>query len=125
MSSSPSPMQRFRDAVEARDMTALAASLAEDIEFKSPAVFKPYHGRTQVAALITKVASIFEDFRYVSELRSGDEVALVFHSRVGDRQLEGVDFARVDPTSGLVTQLTVFIRPASGLQALALAVAGA
>lgn len=104
-------------------MDALERCLAEDVEFRSPAVFKPYRGRKEVSALLRKVAAIFQDLHYVSEMTNGDETALVFRARVADRELEGVDWGRVDPTTGLVTHLTVFIRPATGLQALAMAVA--
>jgi hypothetical protein len=48
----------------------------------------------------------------------------VFTARVGDRQVEGVDLLR-DAEDGSVTDLTVFLRPMSGLQALAGAVAQA
>ena len=115
-------MREFRRAVEANDMDALERCLAEDVEFRSPAVFKPYRGRKEVGALIRKVAAILQDFRYVSEMTDGHETALVFEAKVGDRELQGIDWGRVDPTTGLVTHLTVFVRPASGLQALAMAV---
>ncbi|APR82365.1 Hypothetical protein A7982_07714 [Minicystis rosea] len=115
-------MQRFRQAVEAFDLDALEQCLAEDVEFLSPVVFKPYRGRAVVGALLRRVAGIFEDFHYVAELRDGDQTALVFQARVGDRAVDGIDLGRVDPETGLVTHLSVFIRPMSGAQALAAAV---
>ena len=51
--------QRFRDAVLARDMDAVEALLAEDVVFRSPAVFKPYEGRTSTEM----VAGVFESHR--------------------------------------------------------------
>jgi len=44
-------MHPFRDAVEAQDIEAAIALLAEDVVFRSPVVFKPYHGREAVAPL--------------------------------------------------------------------------
>jgi len=42
----------------------------------------------------------------------------VFKARVGDKQLQGWDYLRLDD-EGLVTELTVMVRPLSGLMALA------
>ena len=44
--------------------------------------------------------------------------ALVFRARVGDREVDGIDLLRTN-ADGLVTHLTVFVRPLSGLLALA------
>jgi len=92
--------------------------LAVDVVFQSPVVFKPYVGHGAVGMLLRVVATVFEDFHYVSELHGGGETALVFRARVGDKTLEGVDWLRVG-ADGLVTHLTVFVRPMSGLMALA------
>jgi hypothetical protein len=39
----------FREAVERADLDAAIALLAEDVVFRSPAVFKPYEGQKTVA----------------------------------------------------------------------------
>ncbi|MHB9864258.1 nuclear transport factor 2 family protein [Streptomyces sp. YIM S03343] len=113
-------MYAFRAAVEAQDMAAVEALLAENVVFTSPVVFKPYPGKAITAAILRGVARVFEDFRYVSELSGGEgrEHALVFTARVGDRTLEGCDFIHVDE-DGLIDALTVMVRPLSGAQALA------
>jgi hypothetical protein len=114
-------MQSFREAVESGDADALVATLAEDVVFKSPVVFKPYQGRAAVGGLLRAVATVFRDFRYVDELRSDGRTALVFAARVGDRDVEGIDLLELD-ADGRVKHLTVFVRPLSGAQALAAAV---
>ncbi len=43
-------------------------------------------------------------------------VVLRFKARVGDRELEGIDFLELDE-QGLVSELTVFMRPMSALTA--------
>jgi limonene-1,2-epoxide hydrolase len=111
-------MQRFRAAVEARDVEAMVASLAEDIVFSSPVVFAPYRGREAVGGLLRCVMRVFEDFRYTDELHSAGHSALVFTARVGDRELQGIDLGTTN-AEGLVTALTVFVRPMSGAMALA------
>jgi hypothetical protein len=110
----------FRAAVEARDPDAMEATLAPGVVFHSPAVFRPYTGRDKVAALLRIVAVTFEDFTYTDELLAsgGAAEALIFRARVGERDLEGMDLLRFD-ADGLIADLTVMIRPLSGLLALA------
>ncbi|MEV8592432.1 nuclear transport factor 2 family protein [Streptomyces sp. NPDC052012] len=115
-------MRAFREAIEAGDLDAAEALLAEDVVFTSPVVFKPYTGKPITAAILRAVAGVFEDFRYVREINdvSGRDHALVFTARVGDRTVEGCDFIHADD-SGRIDQFTVMVRPLSGAQALAAA----
>ena len=113
-------MQEFRTAIEARDLDGLAALFTDDIVFRSPVVHAPYRGRDQVKALLHAVAQVFEDFRYTREIGApgARDSALVFQARVGDRDVEGCDFIHVDD-DGLIDELYVMVRPATGLMALA------
>ncbi|MEF9902211.1 nuclear transport factor 2 family protein [Streptomyces sp. P9-A2] len=112
-------MRAFREAVEAHDMDAAEALLAEDVVFSSPVVFKPYTGRPVTAAILHAVAEVFEDFRYAREVNdaNGRDHVLVFTARVGDREVEGCDIIHVDD-DGRIDRLTVMVRPLSGAQAL-------
>jgi hypothetical protein len=111
----------IREAIEAGDVDALAALLAEDVVFRSPAVYKPYQGRDTVLALLGVVAQVFENFRYAAEWNDGNTTILLFEANVGDRELQGVDILERGD-DGLVERFTVMIRPFSGLQAVAAAV---
>ena len=111
-----------RAAIEAGDVDGLADLLAPDVEFRSPAVYRPYRGRDTVLALLRVVGSVFEDFRYANEWRDARTTILFFEARVGDRELQGIDILE-EGESGLIERFTVMIRPLSGLQALAAAVA--
>jgi SnoaL-like domain len=110
----------FRRAIEARDLDAAVALMREDVVFRSPAVFKPYQGRDAVRRLLQAVLAVFEDFRYVREIGADDarDHALVFETRVGDRQIEGCDFIQLDE-DGAISEFTVMVRPTSGMLALA------
>jgi hypothetical protein len=112
-------MHPFRAAVEARDFDAALALFAEDATLDSPVAFKPFVGIEAVGFVLRAVAETFEDFRYTDEL-GGDEGthALVFEARVGEKSVQGLDLLRLDG-SGRITNLTVMIRPLSGLIALA------
>jgi len=113
-------MHSFRSAIEARDVDAAVALLADDVIFRSPIVFKPYRGRAAVAVVLAAVSRVFEDFRYVRELGAPDarDQVLVFEARIGDRQIEGSDFLRLDE-NGAIEELVVMVRPLSGALALA------
>jgi SnoaL-like protein len=112
----------FGAAIEAGDDEAALATLSPGVVFRSPAVHKPYEGRDTVAALLRLVARTFENFRYTNEWRDGDTTILFFEANVGDRELQGVDILE-HGDDGLVERFTVMVRPLSGLQALAAAVA--
>ena len=112
-------MHPFRAAVEARDLDAMRALLAEDVEFRSPVVYKPYQGRDTVMMLLAAVAQVFEDFSYIREIgaEGAPDHALVFRARVGDKEVEGCDFVHVDE-HGSIDELVVMVRPLSGVHAL-------
>ena len=111
--------QRFRDAVLARDMDAVEALLAEDVVFRSPAVFKPYEGRTSTMVILRAVLRIAEDFRYTRSSTDDDGTGhvLVFEATVDGKGVEGADFLRIGE-SGLIEDFRVMMRPLSGLQAV-------
>jgi len=106
----------FRRAAEAKDLELLTETLREDVELHSPVLFRGFEGRDVVTQVLTHVAATLEDLTYVDELHEGDTVGLRFKARVGDRELEGIDFLELDE-EGRVAVLTVFMRPMSALTA--------
>jgi hypothetical protein len=111
----------FRLAVEQHDASLLVDVLAPDVVFRSPAVFKPYEGRDAVLAVLAAADAVFEGFHYTDQLEDGDVAVLAFGARVGDRALEGIDLLRFDDDRR-VAELAVYVRPLSGLTALAEAI---
>ena len=109
---------RFRAAAENKDFSAIDELFAEDVVFRSPVVFKPYEGREAVAMLLGAVSQVFEEFRYTDQVETGDAAALAFSARVGDRELDGIDFLHFD-ADGRVNRMEVYVRPMSGINALA------
>jgi hypothetical protein len=110
--------QVFRRAVEARDLDRLMAAFAEDAVLHSPITFQPFEGRAAIRRLLGIILSVAQDFRYTDELEATDGTkALVFRARVRDRDVEGLDLIRFD-AAGLIRDLTVMVRPRSGLEAL-------
>ena len=109
---------RFRAAAESKDFSAIDELFAEDVVFQSPVVFKPYEGRDSVAVLLSAVSQVFEDFRYTDQVETGDAAALAFSARVGDRELDGIDFLHFG-SDDRITRMAVYVRPMSGVNALA------
>ncbi|MDB5065252.1 MAG: hypothetical protein JWM18_1686 [Chloroflexi bacterium] len=108
----------FQSAVESGDPEAVRHSLSADAVFNSPVIFAPYRGRDAVATLVAAAIDVFQDFRYTGQVVDGDHQVLVFEARVGDRKVQGVDILRLDE-EGLVAELTVMLRPMSGMTAMA------
>jgi hypothetical protein len=110
--------QGFRQAVEARDIDRLMAAFAEDAVLHSPITFQPFEGRAAIRRLLGIILAVAQDFRYTDELEGKDGTkALVFRARVRDRDVEGLDLIRFDD-AGFIRDLTVMVRPRSGLEAL-------
>jgi hypothetical protein len=107
----------FRKAAEAKDFSQGEELFSPDVVFRSPAVFEPYSGLDALKVLLTNVAQVFEDFRYVDQVETGDTAVLVFAAKVGDRELNGVDILRFGEDAR-IAEMTVMIRPLSGLEAM-------
>jgi hypothetical protein len=108
----------FRAAAESKDFTALDELFNEDVVFRSPVVFKPYEGREAIAMLLGAVSQVFEDFRYTDQIETGDSAALFFSARVGERELDGIDYLHFDADER-IDRMAVYVRPMSGVHALA------
>ena len=110
-------MRAFKEALEAHDLEAMLATLADDVVFRSPAVHTPYAGKPATSVILAAVNTVFEGFRYTRVIESGADSVLVFEAHVGDKQLEGADFIHVNE-AGLIDDFRVMIRPLKGLHAV-------
>jgi hypothetical protein len=109
----------FREAIEARDLDAVSATLAAGVQFHSPVAFRPFDGHEATMGVLTAIMSVFEDFEYTDELESGgNTTALIFRARVGDKSVQGIDYVRTNE-DGLIEEFTVMLRPVSGIMAVA------
>ena len=106
----------FRVAAEAKDVELMMETLREDVVLHSPILFRGFEGRDLVGQVLAHVAATLEDLTYVDELVTGSSVCLRFEAKVGDRELEGIDFLELDE-DGRVKELTVFMRPLSAITA--------
>ncbi|MDC7337800.1 nuclear transport factor 2 family protein [Streptomyces lydicus] len=122
--------ERFKAAVEARELDGVAELFTEDVRLYSPVKFTPFEGRPMVLGLFGVLLRTFEDFRYVGELAGRAETAaggtadseiLIFRATVNGKQIHGIDLLQFDE-AGRIKEFTVMVRPQSAVQALGEAV---
>ncbi len=109
-----STAERYRAAVERKDLETVGELLAEQIVFHSPVTFHPFLGRETVTGLLGEVVQVFEDFRFTDELEMDGAHALIFRASVAGKEIEGIDLLRFD-ADGLIADFTVMLRPLSAL----------
>ncbi|MFF3398774.1 nuclear transport factor 2 family protein [Streptomyces sp. NPDC002659] len=119
--------ERFRAAVEKRDLSAMEDLFTEDIRFYSPVKFTPFEGRPMVLGLLGVLLRTFEDFRYVGQLAGtaqtstdGDETPseiLIFRAVVNGKEIHGLDLLQFDE-AGLIKEFTVMVRPLSAVEVM-------
>ncbi|SCD27850.1 nuclear transport factor 2 family protein [Streptomyces sp. DvalAA-19] len=124
-------VDRFRAAVDTRDLAALDDLFTEDIRLYSPVKFTPFEGRPMVLGLFGVLLRTFEDFRYVGEFAGtaqtsadGSEApaaVLLFRATVNGREIHGIDLVHL-AEDGRIKEFTVMVRPQSAVHALGEAV---
>ncbi|MFH9402241.1 nuclear transport factor 2 family protein [Streptomyces sp. NPDC017638] len=122
---------RFRAAVNRRDLAALDDLFAENIRFYSPVKFTPFEGKPMVLGLFGVLLRTFEDFRYLGQhtgtaQTSADDTSaasavLLFRARAGGKDIHGIDLLHFDD-DGRIKEFTVMVRPRSAVDALGEAV---
>jgi hypothetical protein len=114
---------RFRTAVEQRNVDQAPELFHENAIFRSPVLFKPYEGRNHIMKVLRaaeQVLAIDGSFRYLHQLEDPvDRVAMLeFATEIDGKHVEGIDKLTFDEDD-LITELKVMIRPASALQLVA------
>ncbi|NUV86128.1 nuclear transport factor 2 family protein [Streptomyces sp. KAI-26] len=124
-------VDRFRAAVDTRDLAAPDDLFTEDIRLYSPVKFTPFEGRPMVLGLFGVLLRTFEDFRYVGEFAGtaqtsadGSEApaaVLLFRATVNGKEIHGIDLVHL-AEDGRIKEFTVMVRPRSAVHALGEAV---
>lgn len=118
MPDQPSAVRSWHAFAASGDLTLLDGLLADDVEFRSPAVFAPQPGKALTARyLAAALAVLGPSLRYVSEWYSQDSAVLEFEAELGGTYVQGVDIMRWNADRKLVS-FTVMVRPMRGLEKL-------
>jgi hypothetical protein len=110
-------VELWHSVVFDKRLDILGDLLAEDVVFRSPFLWKPYHGRYPAFVILKTVSEVFRNFTYHRELVMGNTWALEFSASVGELSVKGIDLIELND-EGLIKEFEVFIRPANGLLAL-------
>jgi 2-amino-4-hydroxy-6-hydroxymethyldihydropteridine diphosphokinase len=113
----------WREAVEARDIGAVAEALADDARFRSPITARvPFQGRDRVVELMTEVIALLESMHVVRDIRHGDLQIMEVEARLAGYDVHMVHLVEHD-ADGRVRQVTLFMRPLPGVANLAARIA--
>jgi hypothetical protein len=114
----PAALRRWHDLVESKNPAALDELLADEVVFRSPAVFAPQEGKTLTAGYLTAALHVLgPSLRYVSQWHDEASAVLEFEANLDGVYVQGVDILRWNGEGKLVS-FTVMVRPMRGLQKL-------
>jgi hypothetical protein len=118
MSDEPAPLSRWHAIVESKDPALLDDLLADEVAFRSPAVFAPQVGKAIVSSYLRAALKVLgPSLRYVSQWHDTASAVLEFEAALDGTYVQGVDILRWNAEGKLVS-FTVMVRPLRGLQKL-------
>jgi hypothetical protein len=114
----PPALRSWRAVAAARDPALLDALLADEVEFRSPAVFAPQKGKALTTLYLAGALRVLgPSLRYVGEWYDGSSAVLEFEASLDGVYLQGVDILRWNSDDKLIS-FTVMARPLRGLEKL-------
>jgi len=118
MTDQPAPLRAWHALVEAQDPARLDELLADDVEFRSPAVFAPQQGKALTTLYLSGALVVLgPSLRYVSEWNDDRSAVLEFEASLDGVYVQGVDMLRWN-AEGKLVNVTVMVRPLRGLEKL-------
>jgi hypothetical protein len=118
MPEQPAPVRAWHAVVAARDPALLSGLLADEVVFRSPAVFTPQEGKALTRHYLASALVVLgPTLRYTAEWYGDDSAVLEFEADIDGSYVQGVDMLRWNE-AGQLTSFTVMCRPLRGLQKL-------
>src|SRR5262249_54921069 len=118
MSDQPAALTRWHAVVESNDPALLDDLLADEVVFRSPAVFAPQEGKALTSGYLRAALKVLgPSLRYVSQWHDNASAVLEFEADLDGTYVQGVDILRWNAEGKLVS-FTVMVRPLRGLQKL-------
>lgn len=119
MPNQPAPLRRWHAVAESKNPALLDDLLADEVVFRSPAVFAPLEGKALTASYLNAALKVLgPSLRYVSQWHDHASAVLEFEADLDGIYVQGVDILRWNAEEKLVS-VTVMVRPLRGLQKLA------
>jgi hypothetical protein len=118
MSEQPPAIKAWHAVVGSGDPALLDGLLADDVVFRSPAVFAPQAGKDLTAMYLRSAMAVLgPSLRYVAEWYGPSSAVLEFEAELDGLYVHGVDMLRWNERDQLVS-FTVMVRPMRGLTKL-------
>ena len=118
MSEQPPAIKAWHAVVDSGDPALLDGLLADDVVFRSPAVFAPQAGKDLTALYLRSAMAVLgPSLRYVAEWYGPSSAVLEFEAELDGLYVHGVDMLRWNEKDQLVG-FTVMVRPMRGLTKL-------
>jgi hypothetical protein len=118
MSDQPAALRRWHAVAESRNPDLLDDLLADEVVFRSPAVFAPQEGKALTSAYLSAALQVLgPTLRYVNQWHDQAGAVLEFEADLDGVYVQGVDILRWNAEDKLVS-FTVMVRPLRGLQKL-------
>jgi hypothetical protein len=118
MPDQPAPLRSWHAVVASRDPALLDGLLADDVVFRSPAVFAPQEGKELTTHYLASALVVLgPTLRYTGQWHDETSAVLEFEADLDGIFVHGVDMLRWN-TDGKLVSFTVMVRPMRGLQKL-------
>jgi hypothetical protein len=118
MTEQPPALRAWHAVVAGRDAQLLDDLLADDVVFRSPAVFSIQRGKALTTHYLTSAQAVLgPTLRYIGQWHDGTSAVLEFEAELEGVYVHGVDLLRWNADGRLVS-FTVMVRPMRGLQKL-------
>ena len=118
MSEQPPALRSWHAVVESGDPALLDGLLADDVIFRSPAVFAPQEGKDLAGLYLRSAMAVLgPSLRYIGEWYAPSSAVLEFEAELDGMYVHGVDMLRWNDEDRLVS-FTVMVRPMRGLTKL-------
>ena len=118
MTEQPPAVKAWHAVVESGDAALLDDLLADDVVFRSPAVFAPQKGKALTTLYLQGAMAVLgPTLRYVGEWYSPYSAVLEFEAELDGLYVHGVDMLAWNENDRLVG-FTVMVRPMRGLAKL-------
>ncbi len=111
-------MSHLTDAFQSTDKSDLLTLLDADVVLNSPVRESGFSGRDTVAHILSQARDFITGFECVQEIRQNDVAVIRIAGTVDGKVVDASYQLQLTPT-GTVREMSVYIRPMSGLQAFA------
>ncbi|KZB81645.1 nuclear transport factor 2 family protein [Amycolatopsis regifaucium] len=111
-------IERYRRALETRDVELGLSAYAPDAVVRSPLTSRVrFTGHAELRPLLEVAFSHLRDVRFSTDTGDSSTRVVVYSARIGDEEVEEAAVLKLDE-DGLIAEATLFVRPLPGLVAL-------